>query len=77
MEREEAVRPSPHRIGTFNFPVGAALIIDQLILRQVAKGNFLTSANRYPLSLLDIVARPICQDGACDKVKEMIGPRRE
>ena len=27
--------------------------------------------------VLDIVARPICQDGARDHVKEMIGPRRE
>ena len=26
--------------------------------------------------LLDIVARPICQDGARDNVKEMIGPWR-
>ena len=27
--------------------------------------------------LLDIVARPICQDGARDNLKEMIGPWRE
>jgi hypothetical protein len=26
---------------------------------------------------LNIVARPICQDGARDNVEEMIGPQRE
>ena len=34
---------------------------------------------RYTLlgRLLGIVARPICQDGVRDHMKEMIGPRRE
>lgn len=32
------------------------------------------SPTGFSTLLLDIIARPICQDGAHDKVKEMIGP---